>query len=92
MVDRIRSKDGGLECRRCGEGFNLEERKPVLLSCGDTLCDLCYDECLIEGGRRLKCPFEQDKVVLGKLDRRFRPYDEEGIIARLRAPPDDGRR
>lgn len=48
-----------LICRNCLNPFNLDDRKPVLLSCGDILCDLCYDACMIQPDcKRLKCPFE----------------------------------
>jgi hypothetical protein len=80
-----------LTCRNCSQPFNLDDRKPVLLTCGDILCDLCYDACIIQPDcRRLKCPFEQDKLLVAKVDRRFRTYDEAGIMARLRMPKDGG--
>lgn len=76
-----------LICRHCSKPFDLEERKPVLLTCGDKLCDVCYDACIImPEGRRLKCPFEPDRLIIAKQDRRFRTYDEQGIMARLRNP------
>jgi zinc-RING finger domain len=36
-----------LACQNCHKPYDLSERKPVLLSCGDIICDPCYDQCLI---------------------------------------------
>ena len=52
------SLDQNLLCEYCKEMFNLNERLPLILSCGHTACNNCYDFKLKQPQKnKIKCPF-----------------------------------
>ncbi|CDW91483.1 tldc domain-containing protein [Stylonychia lemnae] len=49
-----------LICQHCKKFYNLQERKPFLLSCGDILCTQCYNNQKDQvQNLQIQCPFDE---------------------------------
>ena len=53
-----------LICRNCQESFNRGEKRPLLLPCGDTLCEKCFNLMTEPQENRIICPFDNEILDL----------------------------
>lgn len=52
-----------LECQICFEEYDINNKKPVVLECGHSICNICLAQILSSNNANLKkCPF--DKILL----------------------------
>lgn len=48
-----------LECQICFEEYNIYNRKPAVLDCGHSICQVCLTSILSSSSRHIKkCPFD----------------------------------
>ena len=53
-----------LECPVCMQEFDEDEKKPLVIPCGHTLCKFCVSTMVEEG--MLKCPFCRKEMDIGE--------------------------
>jgi len=73
------SSDAFIKCFRCSLYFNEDDRIPLNLKCGDTLCKKCIDE--IVSNRETKCPICNKENKLNKSKISKLPQNKQILIA-----------
>ncbi|CDW73712.1 UNKNOWN [Stylonychia lemnae] len=75
-----------ITCDMCNIFFNELDRKPLIVSCGDTICKKCYEMERSEAvGKTMKCPFQHEYsiddpfFVNQKVIRSLKDYDFHNI-------------
>jgi hypothetical protein len=48
------------ECSICFEGYNCEKRKPLVINCGHTFCEICLKQIIEKD--RASCPICKFKI------------------------------
>jgi len=59
------TNDSGItfECQICFEEYNNDDKKPMVLDCGHTICNSCLMSILSTNQVRLrKCPFDNKEL------------------------------
>lgn len=57
----ISADDDYLRCKVCQELYSEEERKPIVMHCGHTLCLYCIKK--MQTGNTVVCPFDKKKMT-----------------------------
>lgn len=50
--------EGSLSCKKCSRAYNMDEKTPIVISCGHTCCKGCYLTCINLDTGLVTCPFE----------------------------------
>jgi hypothetical protein len=70
MISQTDIQSSILECQICFEEYNNNNKKPVVLDCGHSICQICLQQILSSNQRNLiKCPFDNKP-----LQRSFNQY------------------
>ena len=50
-------------CNKCSKNYNIKDRKPLLLPCGDVFCEECIKELYERKNRAITCPYHKDNII-----------------------------
>ena len=86
----IKEHDTLLSCHICTMKFDREEKLPLFLKCGHSICKFCASSLLKQG--RIKCPFDNkffEYRSVNELGRNFSLLDLLDAERQKKAEPDE---
>ena len=68
-----------IKCSKCSQIFNENDRIPINLKCGDTLCKKCIEEMIHD--KVTKCPICSKELKLSKKKLENLPHNKQILLA-----------
>ncbi len=62
MIGGVDSNQIMLDCQICFEEYNINNRKPTVLDCGHSICNICLLGLMSQRNNLKKCPFDNKEL------------------------------